>query len=307
MHPVHDIEITGNLAASMPTVIEIPKGSHHKYEVDKPTGLLKLDRVLYSAVHYPANYGFIPRTHADDHDPLDVLVLMQDAVVPLTIVRARAIGGLRMRDDMGGDDKIIAVCVDDPAYASYEKLEDLPPHITRRARSVLSRLQGPRGQDRRRRGVLRQGPRARGHPRGARGLRSRRALIPSRHARSSRSPSAGGVWNHDHRDSGQRAAVLAVPATDRRVPDAADPTARRSRSDPRLGRRVGRHRRAADDHAAPRGRARRLRRGRVRRHDRPIHGPRLVHHVQRSTTDARAVTSSGRRAIRHVACSFARP
>jgi inorganic pyrophosphatase len=131
MHPVHDIEVTGDLALRMPTVIEIPKGSHHKYEVDKPTGLLKLDRVLYSAVHYPANYGFIPRTHADDGDPLDVLVLMQDAVVPLTIVRARAIGGLRMRDDMGGDDKIIAVCVDDPAYASYDKLEELPPHITK--------------------------------------------------------------------------------------------------------------------------------------------------------------------------------
>ena len=131
MHPVHDIEVTGDLAEAMPTVIEIPRGSHHKYEVDKPTGLLRLDRVLYSAVYYPANYGFIPRTHADDGDPLDVLVLMQDAVVPLTIVRARAIGGLRMVDDKGGDDKIIAVCVDDPAYASYQKLDDLPPHITK--------------------------------------------------------------------------------------------------------------------------------------------------------------------------------
>ena len=131
MHPVHDIEVPGDIAAHIPTVIEIPKGSHHKYEVDKPTGLLRLDRVLYSAVHYPANYGFIPRTHADDGDPLDVLVLMQEAVAPLTIVRARPIGGLRMRDEHGGDDKIIAVCVDDPAYAPYAKLDDLPPHITR--------------------------------------------------------------------------------------------------------------------------------------------------------------------------------
>jgi inorganic pyrophosphatase len=131
MHPVHDIELTGDIAISMPTVIEIPKGSHHKYEVDKPTGLLKLDRVLYSAVHYPANYGFIPRTHAEDGDPLDVLVLMQEAVVPLTIVRARAIGGLRMTDDKGGDDKIIAVCIDDPAYASYRELRELPPHVTK--------------------------------------------------------------------------------------------------------------------------------------------------------------------------------
>src|ERR1700689_3406761 len=125
MHPVHDIEVTGDLAEAMPTVIEIPKGSHHKYEVDKPTGLLRLDRVLYSAVHYPANYGFIPRTHADDDDPLDVLVLMQEPVAPLSIVRARPIGGLRMVDDKGGDDKIIAVCIDDPAYAQYENLEQL--------------------------------------------------------------------------------------------------------------------------------------------------------------------------------------
>ena len=131
MHPVHDIEVPADLATFVPTVIEIPRGSHHKYEVDKPTGLLRLDRVLYSAVHYPANYGFIPRTHADDGDPLDVLVLMQEAVVPMTIVRARAIGGLRMVDDKGGDDKIIAVCVDDPAYASYHALDELPPHVTR--------------------------------------------------------------------------------------------------------------------------------------------------------------------------------
>src|SRR5580704_2020186 len=131
MHPVHDIEVTGDLALRMPTVIEIPKGSHHKYEVDKATGLLKLDRVLYSAVHYPANYGFIPRTHADDGDPLDILVLMQEAVQPLTIVRARVIGGLRMADDAGGDHKIIGVCIDDPAYESYQRLDQLPPHITK--------------------------------------------------------------------------------------------------------------------------------------------------------------------------------
>ncbi|MFT3698266.1 MAG: inorganic diphosphatase [Kofleriaceae bacterium] len=131
MHPVHDIELPDDLAAWMPTVIEIPRGSHLKYEVDKATGLLKLDRVLYSAVHYPANYGFIPRTLGDDHDPLDILVLCQEAVEPLTIVRARAIGGLRMVDDMGGDDKIIAVCVDDPAYSDYQRLDQLPPHVMR--------------------------------------------------------------------------------------------------------------------------------------------------------------------------------
>ncbi len=129
MHPVHDIEVPADFRAYLPTVIEIPRGSHLKYEVDKPTGLLKLDRVLYSAVHYPANYGFIPRTHGDDGDPLDILVLMQEPVAPLTIVRARALGGLRMVDDMGGDDKIIAVCIDDPAYAHYETLAQIPSHV----------------------------------------------------------------------------------------------------------------------------------------------------------------------------------
>src|SRR4249920_1667081 len=127
-HPVHDIEVPSDIRAWVPAVIEIPRGSHLKYEVDKPTGLLRLDRVLYSAVFYPANYGFIPRTHSDDGDPLDILVLMQDPVAPLSIVRARALGGLRMVDEMGGDDKIVAVCIDDPAYAEYQQLADLPKH-----------------------------------------------------------------------------------------------------------------------------------------------------------------------------------
>ena len=131
MHPVHDIEVPSDIAAFVPTVIEIPRGSHMKYEVDKPTGLLRLDRVLYSAVFYPANYGFIPRTHAEDGDPLDILVLMQEPVEPLTIVRARAIGGLRMTDDKGGDDKIVAVCIDDPAVAHYTAISEVPPHVMR--------------------------------------------------------------------------------------------------------------------------------------------------------------------------------
>jgi inorganic pyrophosphatase len=131
MHPVHDIAVPDDIKKYVPALIEIPRGSHLKYEVDKPTGFLRLDRVLYSAVHYPANYGFIPRTHADDGDPLDILVLMQEPVVPLSIVRARPLGGLRMVDDMGGDDKIVAVCIDDPAYAHYTKVEELPPHISR--------------------------------------------------------------------------------------------------------------------------------------------------------------------------------
>jgi inorganic pyrophosphatase len=129
MHPLHDILVPDAIDAFVPAVIEIPKGSKLKYEIDKRTGLLMLDRVLYSSVHYPANYGFIPQSHADDGDPLDILVLMQEAVHPLTIVRARPIGGIQMRDDKGIDDKIIAVAIDDPAYAHYTEHGQLPPHV----------------------------------------------------------------------------------------------------------------------------------------------------------------------------------
>jgi len=131
MHPVHDIELPADLTEYVPSLIEIASGSRLKYEVDKATGLLRLDRVLYSAVHYPANYGFIPRTHAEDGDPLDILVLMQEPVQPLTIVRARPLGGLRMIDDKGGDDKIVGVCIDDPAFAHYNSIMELPPHVMR--------------------------------------------------------------------------------------------------------------------------------------------------------------------------------
>ena len=128
-HPLHDIVLPDSRDEFFPVVVEIPKGSKCKYELDKKTGLLMLDRVLYSSVHYPANYGFIPQTHAGDGDPLDVLVLMQEPVVPLTIVRARAIGGFFMRDDKGVDDKIVAVAVDDPAFAHYHRHDELPPHL----------------------------------------------------------------------------------------------------------------------------------------------------------------------------------
>jgi inorganic pyrophosphatase len=134
MNPLHDVQIPDSFDDCFPAIIEIPSGSNMKYELDKETGLLKLDRVLYSAVHYPCNYGFIPRTHADDGDPLDILVLMQEAVHPLTIVRARAIGGFKMRDDKGEDDKIIAVCVDDPAVSHYQATTELPPHLLKELR-----------------------------------------------------------------------------------------------------------------------------------------------------------------------------
>jgi inorganic pyrophosphatase len=112
-------------------VIEIPKGSKVKYELDKTTGLLYLDRVLHSAVHYPANYGFLPRTFCDDGDPLDVLVLGQEPVLPLCILRAKAIGVLTMRDEKGQDDKVIAIHIDDPEYAHYQDIAELPPHRLR--------------------------------------------------------------------------------------------------------------------------------------------------------------------------------
>jgi inorganic pyrophosphatase len=128
MHPWHDVDLGDDLERHFRAVIEIPKGSKVKYELDKRTGLLWLDRVLHSAVHYPANYGFLPRTFCPDDDPLDVLVLGQEPVVPLCILRARAIGVITMSDEKGQDDKIIAVHVDDPEYAHYTDIAELPPH-----------------------------------------------------------------------------------------------------------------------------------------------------------------------------------
>src|SRR5262245_35150996 len=130
-HPWHDVPLPDNPADGFPVFIEIPMGSKVKYELDKATGLLRVDRVLHSAVHYPANYGFVPRTYCPDGDPLDVLVLGQEPVVPQCLLRARAIGVMRMRDEMGEDDKIIAVHVDDPDYVSYRDIKELPPHRLR--------------------------------------------------------------------------------------------------------------------------------------------------------------------------------
>lgn len=135
MHPWHDIYVDEKLVEqAFPVVIEVPKGSKNKYEVDKETGLLRLDRVLYSAVHYPANYGFVPRSYCGDGDPLDALVLSQEPVHPLTIVEARALGVMRMRDEKGVDDKIIAVSSRDPAFADYTALSQLPSHLLREMR-----------------------------------------------------------------------------------------------------------------------------------------------------------------------------
>jgi inorganic pyrophosphatase len=109
-------------------VIEIPLGSSVKYELDKPTGLIKVDRILYSAVYYPANYGFIPQTFAEDDDPLDVLVLCQESVVQLTVMKARALGLMTMMDTGKRDHKIIAVSTSDAQFSTYHQAADMPQH-----------------------------------------------------------------------------------------------------------------------------------------------------------------------------------
>jgi inorganic pyrophosphatase len=118
-------------------VIEVPSGSKNKYELDKTPGLLRLDRVLYSAVHDPAKDGFIPRTFCGGGDPLDVLVLCQEPVVPLCIMRARSIGVIAMTDEEGQDDKIIAVAVDDPEFQGVHDIKELPPHRLREIQQFL--------------------------------------------------------------------------------------------------------------------------------------------------------------------------
>ena len=128
IHPWHDVTPGDKLPGEFSTIIEIPFGSSVKYELDKTSGLIKLDRVLYSAVYYPANYGFIPQTLAEDDDPLDVLVLCQETVVPLTIIHARAIGLMTMIDSGKRDHKIISVATEDPEFNSYHEANEMPQH-----------------------------------------------------------------------------------------------------------------------------------------------------------------------------------
>lgn len=130
-HPWHDVELPSDLEEPIPAVIEIPMGSKVKYELDKKTGLLMVDRILFSAVHYPANYGFVPRTFCDDGDPLDILVFCQLPIASLALMRAKVIGVMKMRDEKGLDDKLIAVHADDPEYSPYDDLWQLPPHRLR--------------------------------------------------------------------------------------------------------------------------------------------------------------------------------
>ena len=128
MHPWHEVEIGSEAPEIVPVVIEVPKGSKVKYELEKKSGLIKVDRILFSSVHYPANYGFIPQTFCDDNDPLDILVLGQESTVPLSLMRARPIGVMKMLDQGEADDKIIAVHSDDPEYCDYNSIDELSPH-----------------------------------------------------------------------------------------------------------------------------------------------------------------------------------
>ncbi|OJU12829.1 MAG: inorganic pyrophosphatase [Clostridiales bacterium 43-6] len=125
----HDIDSKRINAESFVSVIEISKGGKNKYELDKETGLLRLDRVLYTSTHYPANYGFIPLTYAEDDDPLDVLVLCSESIMPMTLVECYPIGVLRMMDEGFSDEKIIAVCKTDPYYNTYQDISELPQHL----------------------------------------------------------------------------------------------------------------------------------------------------------------------------------
>lgn len=127
-NPWHNVS-NGESTETVNGIIEIPKGSRAKYELDKESGLLKLDRVLYSAMYYPANYGFIPRSYCEDHDPLDILILSQIEIVPLCLVKANVIGVMQMLDQGEADDKIIAVAAGDPSVNHISDMDQLPQHF----------------------------------------------------------------------------------------------------------------------------------------------------------------------------------
>lgn len=127
-HPWHDLSPGDDAPNIVNAVIEIPRGSKVKYELDKDTGMLYVDRILYSSVVYPHNYGFIPKTLCEDHDPIDVLVLMQEPVQPMSFLRIKPIGVMGMLDQGERDDKVIAVHADDPEYRGFNDISELPPH-----------------------------------------------------------------------------------------------------------------------------------------------------------------------------------
>ncbi len=141
----HDVDSKRVTPESFIAVVEISKGGQAKYELDKETGRLILDRVLYTSTHYPQNYGFIPKTYAGDNDPLDVLILCSLPIIPLTIVRCRPIGAIKMVDSGEADEKIIAICENDPTFVEYNSIDDLPQHIFQEIRhffQVYKTLEG---------------------------------------------------------------------------------------------------------------------------------------------------------------------
>jgi len=129
LHPWHGAEYGDKAPQIINALIEIPQGSKSKYEIDKKTGLLKLDRVIYSSFHYPVNYGFIPQTLGQDNDPLDILVICSESIQPLCLVEATVIGNMQMIDNGGKDDKIIAVASKDPAVNYISNVNELPQHF----------------------------------------------------------------------------------------------------------------------------------------------------------------------------------
>ncbi len=136
-HPWHGVFYGKGAPRVVNAIIEIPEGSRSKYEVDKETGLLKLDRVIYSSFHYPVNYGFIPQTLGKDNDPLDILVLCSQSLQPLCLVEANVIGNMQMIDQGQLDDKIIAVAAHDPSVNHYKNMEELPHHFLNELRNYF--------------------------------------------------------------------------------------------------------------------------------------------------------------------------
>ncbi len=128
-HPWHDVSIGDRAPEVVQSIIEIPRGSRAKYELDKESGMLVLDRVLFSSMRYPANYGFIPQTYCDDKDPLDILILSEIDLAPMCLLNAKVIGVMQMVDGGEKDDKIIAVAADDVTVNHIEDLDQMPPHL----------------------------------------------------------------------------------------------------------------------------------------------------------------------------------
>ena len=138
IHPLHDVPVGPRPPEELNVFVEIPRGSRNKYELDKDTGLLVFDRLLYSAVHYPGDYGFIPRTLADDGDPLDVLVIVTEPTFPGCLLVARPVGVFVMEDEKGVDEKILCVPVKDPLHHEYRVLHDVPPHFLKEVEHFFS-------------------------------------------------------------------------------------------------------------------------------------------------------------------------